>query len=144
MRDFINFLKEHHRCLDPTIALEVLFCGRIRPDQQKPGLEQSCPGFHPQGPALDAERPPKFRQTKHSLSQAFFPAMLRLLTAIYGCGCGRLSRNGMRWPVTSSINELELYTTRAGIRAVLIFCRMANVERLLCMEWIRPRCPCPG
>ena len=47
VRDFINFLKEHHTVLDPTMSVfEALFCGD--PTAITPGLEAIVPRFPPQ------------------------------------------------------------------------------------------------
>src|SRR5207249_3527033 len=45
--EFINFLKDHHTVLDPTINIfEALFCGD--PGALTPGLEEIVPRFPPQ------------------------------------------------------------------------------------------------
>src|SRR5881275_626440 len=47
VREFINFLKQHHTVLDPTmVAFEGLFCGD--PTAITPGLENIIPRFPPQ------------------------------------------------------------------------------------------------
>jgi imidazolonepropionase-like amidohydrolase len=110
--DFINFLRERHTVLDPTInVFEALFCGD--PGAITPGLEEIVPRFPAQvrraqrSGALDV--PPD----QQAAYREAFPAMLRLLKAIYDAGVTIV-------PGTDALSgytlhhELELYT-RAGI-----------------------------
>jgi len=112
VRDFINFLRDHHTVLDPTMsAFEGLFCGD--PGAITPGLEEIAPRFPPQvrremqSGALEV--PPDKQAAYHDA----FPAMLRLLKALYDAGV-------MIIPGTDALagyilhHELELYS-RAGI-----------------------------
>ena len=110
--DFINFLQRHHTVLDPTMsAFEGLFCGN--PSAMTPGLEEIVPRFPPQvrremlSGALEV--PPDKQAAYHEA----FPAMLRLLKALYDAGVTII-------PGTDALagymlhHELELYA-RAGI-----------------------------
>lgn len=112
VREFIDFLKRHHTVLDPTmVAFEGLFCGD--PTAITPGLETVIPRFPPQirramrSGALEvpAEKKDAYREA--------FPAMLRLLKALYDAGVTII-------PGTDALagymlhHELELYA-RAGI-----------------------------
>jgi hypothetical protein len=127
--DFINFLRERHTVLDPTINIfEALFCGD--PGAITPGLEEIVPRFPPQvrraqrSGALDV---PPDQQTAY---REAFPAMLRLLKAIYDAG-------GTIVPGTDALSgytlhhELELYT-RAGISPAEVL-RMATWTSALVM-----------
>jgi imidazolonepropionase-like amidohydrolase len=112
VRDFINFLGQHHTVLDPTInAFEGLFCGN--PSAITPGLEEIVPRFPPQvrramlSGALEV--PPDKRAAYHEA----FPAMLRLLKAIYDAGVTIIPGTDALAGYTLH-HELELYA-RAGI-----------------------------
>ncbi|MFZ1220456.1 MAG: amidohydrolase family protein [Chthoniobacterales bacterium] len=123
VRDFINFLKQHHTVLDPTmVAFEGLFCGD--PTAITPGLEEIIPRFPPQvrrnmrSGALEV--PPE----KKDAYRESFPAMLRLLKALHDAGVTII-------PGTDALagymlhHELELYV-RAGIPAPQVL-RMATL-----------------
>ena len=123
VRDFINFLKQHHTVLDPTmVAFEGLFCGD--PTAITPGLENIIPRFPPQvrrGMRSGAlEVPPD----KKDAYREAFPAMLRLLKALHDAGVTII-------PGTDALagymlhHELELYV-RAGIPAPEVL-RMATL-----------------
>ena len=129
VRDFINFLKEHHTVLDPTMGIfEALFCGD--PTAVTPGLEQIVPRFPPQvrrGMLSGAlEVPPD----KESAYREAFPAMLRLLKALHEAGVTII-------PGTDALagyslhHELELYV-RAGIAPAEVL-RMATLTSALVM-----------
>jgi hypothetical protein len=123
VRDFINFLKQHHTVLDPTlVAFEGLFCGD--PTAITPGLETIIPRFPPQvrramrSGALEA---PKEKEAAYRES---FPAILRLVKALHEAGVTII-------PGTDALagymlhHELELYV-RAGIPAPEVL-RMATL-----------------
>ena len=123
VRDFIQFLKQHHTVLDPTlVAFEGLFCGD--PTALTPGLEQIIPRFPPQirrGMRSGAlEVPPDKKEAYHES----FPAILRLLKALHDGGVIII-------PGTDALagymlhHELELYV-RAGIPAAEVL-RMATL-----------------
>ena len=114
VREFIDFLKQHHTVLDPTMnVFEALFCGD--PSAITPGLKEVAPRFPAQvrrnllSGALEV--PPE----KADAYQQAFPAMLRLLKAVHDAGVTIV-------PGTDSLagyelhHELELYV-RAGIPA---------------------------
>jgi imidazolonepropionase-like amidohydrolase len=123
VREFINFLKQHHTVLDPTmVAFEGLFCGD--PTAITPGLENVIPRFPPQvrrGMRSGAlEVPPD----KKDAYREAFPSMLRLLKALHDAGVTII-------PGTDALagymfhHELELYV-RAGIPAPEVL-RMATL-----------------
>jgi len=129
VREFINFLKQHHTVLDPTInVFEGLFCGD--PAAITPGLEDVVPRFPAQvrrvmrSGALEAP-PDKVAAYKEA-----FPAMLRLLKAVYDAGVTII-------PGTDELSgytlhhELELYV-RAGIPAPEVL-RMATLTPAIVM-----------
>src|SRR5436190_421800 len=112
VRDFIHFLSQHHTVLDPTMnAFEALFCGD--PSAITPGLEEIVPRFPPQvrramrSGALEV--PPDKQAAYHDA----FPAMLRLLKAIYDAGVTIIPGTDALAGYTLH-HELELYA-RAGI-----------------------------
>ena len=122
VREFITFLKQHHTVLDATMdAFDGLFCGD--PTVLTPGLEDIAPRFPPQvrrqllSGALEV---PKGNEAAY---QEAFPAMLRLLKALYDAGVTII-------PGTDNLagymlhHELELYV-RAGIPAAEVL-RMAT------------------
>jgi hypothetical protein len=85
VRDFINFLKDHHTVLDPTISVfEALFCGD--PTAITPGLEQIVPRFPPQVRRAMRSGALEVPPDKQAAYHEAFPAMLRLLKAIYDAG----------------------------------------------------------
>jgi imidazolonepropionase-like amidohydrolase len=112
VRDFINFLRQHHTVLDPTISVfEALFCGN--PSAITPGLEEIVPRFPPQvrramlSGALEV--PPDQQAAYHEA----FPAMLRLLKAIHDAGVTIIPGTDALAGYTLH-HELELYA-RAGM-----------------------------
>ena len=123
VREFINFLNQHHTVLDPTMAaFEGLFCGD--PTAIVPGLEKIIPRFPPQvrrGMLSGALEVPKGKEAAYRES---FPAMLRLLKALHDAGVTII-------PGTDALagymlhHELELYV-RAGIPAAEVL-RMATL-----------------
>lgn len=112
VRDFINFLQQHHTVLDPTISIfEGLFCGD--PSAFTPGLEQIVPRFPPQvrrAMRSGALEVPPDRQAAY---REAFPAMLRLLKAIHDAGVTIIPGTDALAGYTLH-HELELYV-RAGI-----------------------------
>ena len=123
VRDFINFLKQHHTVLDPTLVVfEGLFCGD--PTAITPGLETIIPRFPPQvrramrSGALEAPK------DKEAAYREAFPAMLRLLKAIHDAGVTIIPGTDALAGYTLH-HELELYV-RAGISAPEVL-RMATL-----------------
>jgi imidazolonepropionase-like amidohydrolase len=129
VREFINFLKQHHTVLDPTMnAFEALFCGD--PTAVTPGLENEVQRFPAQvrremlsgALAVPVDKADAYREA--------FPAMLRLLKALYDAGVTII-------PGTDSLagyelhHELEVYV-RAGIPAPEVL-RMATLTSALVM-----------
>jgi imidazolonepropionase-like amidohydrolase len=123
VRQFIAYLKAHRTVLDPTMnVFEGMFCGD--PAAVTPGLEQLAPRLPPQvrrGLLSGALEPPEGQEAAYKQS---FPAMLRLLKALYDAGVTII-------PGTDSLagygllHELEL-DTRAGIPAPQVL-RMATL-----------------
>jgi cytosine/adenosine deaminase-related metal-dependent hydrolase len=123
VRGFINFLKQRHTVLDPTMgAFEGMFCGD--PTAITPGLENIVPRFPVQvrrGMVSGALEVPL--EKKDAYREAF-PAMLRLLKALHDAGITII-------PGTDALagymlhHELELYV-RAGIPATEVL-RMATL-----------------
>ena len=123
VREFINFLKQHHTVLDPTMnVFEGLFCGD--PTAITPGLEQIVPCFPPQvrrGMRSGAlEVPPE----KKDAYREAFPAMLGLLKALHDSGVTIIPGTDALAGYTLH-HELELYA-RAGISAAEVL-RMATL-----------------
>jgi imidazolonepropionase-like amidohydrolase len=129
VRELIDFLKQRHTVLDPTMnVFEALFCGD--PGAITPGLEEIAPRFPAQvrrnmlSDALEvpAEKSEAYKQA--------FPAMLRLLKAVHDAGVTIL-------PGTDSLagyelhHELELYV-KAGIPAAEVL-RMATLTPAVVM-----------
>jgi len=123
VREFIAFLKQHHTVLDPTMgSFEGLFCGD--PTVVTPGLEEIVPRFPPQvrrqllSGALEV---PKGQEAAYRES---FPAMLRLLKALYDAGITIIpGTDGLAGYMLH--HELELYV-RAGIPPAEVL-RMATL-----------------
>ena len=112
VRDFINFLKEHHTVLDPTISVfEALFCGD--PSAMKPGLEGIVPRFPPQVRRAMRSGALEVPPDKQAAYHEAFPAMLSLLKAIYDAGVTIIPGTDALAGYTLH-HELELYA-RAGI-----------------------------
>src|SRR5262249_22718106 len=129
VREFIAFLKQHHTVLDPTMgAFEGLFCGD--PTVITPGLEDVGPRFPPQirrqllSGALEV---PKGQEMAYHEA---FPAMLRLLKALYDAGITIIpGTDGLAGYMLH--HELELYV-RAGIPSAEVL-RMATLNPALVM-----------
>lgn len=129
VRDFINFLKDHHTVLDPTMNIfEALFSGD--PSAITPGLEEIVPRFPPQVRRTMRSGALEVAPDKQAAYHEAFPAMLRLLKAIYDAGVTII-------PGTDSLpgytlhHELELYV-RAGIAPAEVL-RMATWTPALVM-----------
>ncbi len=123
VRDFINFLKQRHTVLDPTMnVFEALFCGD--PTAITPGLEEIVPRFPPQVRRMMRSGALEVPQGQEDAYKEAFPAMLRLLKAIHDAGVTII-------PGTDALSgyslhhELELYV-RAGIDAAEVL-RMATL-----------------
>jgi hypothetical protein len=123
VREFINFLKQHHTVLDPTmVAFEGLFCGD--PTAITPGLEQIIPRFPPQVRRVMRSGALEAPKDKEAAYREAFPAMLGLLKALHDAGVTII-------PGTDALagymlhHELELYV-RAGIPAPEVL-RMATL-----------------
>ena len=129
VREFIAFLKQHHTVLDPTMdAFEGLFCGN--PTVVMPGLEEIAPRFPPQVRRQLLSGALEVPKDKEAAYQDAFPAMLRLLKALYDAGITII-------PGTDNLagymlhHELELYV-KAGVPAGEVL-RMATLTPALVM-----------
>ena len=129
VRDFIEFLRQHHTVLDPTISVfEGLFCGD--PSVITPGLEEIVPRFPPQVRRAMRSGALEVPSDKQAAYHEAFPAMLRLLKALYDVGVTII-------PGTDALSgytlhhELELYA-RAGIPPAEVL-RMATWTPALVM-----------
>ena len=129
VRDFIAFLKQHNTVLDPTMdAFEGLFCGD--PAIVMPGLESIAPRFPPQVRRQLLSGALEVPKGKEAAYREAFPAMLRLLKALYDAGITIV-------PGTDNLagymlhHELELYV-QAGIPAAEVL-RMATLTPALVM-----------
>jgi len=129
VREFIAFLKQHHTVLDPTMdAFEGLFCGN--PTVVMPGLEEIAPRFPPQVRRQLLSGALEVPKDKEAAYQDAFPAMLRLLKALYDAGITII-------PGTDNLagymlhHELELYV-KAGIPGGEVL-RMATLTPALVM-----------
>ena len=112
VRDFINFLVQHHTVLDPTISVfEALFCGN--PSAITPGLGEIVPRFPPQVRRAMLSGALEVPPDKQAAYHEAFPAMLRLLKAIYDAGVTIIPGTDALAGYTLH-HELELYA-RAGI-----------------------------
>jgi imidazolonepropionase-like amidohydrolase len=129
VRDFINFLAQHHTVLDPTIsAFEGLFSGD--PGAVTPGLEEIVPRFPPQVRREMLSGALEVPPDKQAAYRDAFPAMLRLLKAIYDAGVTIIPGTDALAGYTLH-HELELYT-RAGIPPAEVL-RMATWTPALVM-----------
>jgi hypothetical protein len=129
VRDFINFLKDHHTVLDPTISVfEALFCGD--PTAITPGLEEIVPRFPPQVRRAMRSGALEVPPDKQAAYHEAFPAMLRLLSAIYDAGVTIIPGTDALAGYTLH-HELELYA-RAGISPAEVL-RMATWTPALVM-----------
>jgi hypothetical protein len=129
VRDFIRFLRLHHTVLDPTMsAFETLFCGD--PSAITPGLEEIVPRFPPQVRRAMRSGALEVPADKQAAYHEAFPAMLRLLKAIYDAGVTIIPGTDALAGYTLH-HELELYA-RAGIAPSEIL-RMATWTPALVM-----------
>ena len=120
---FIGYLKAHHTVLDPTMnVFESLFCGD--PAAVRPGLEAVVPRL----PVAirrqllsEALAAPKGEEAAYKDA---FPAMLRLLKALYDAGITLIPGTDTV-PGYALLHELEL-DARAGIPAPEVL-RMATL-----------------
>ncbi len=133
--EFINFLKDHHTVLDPTINIfEALFCGD--PGAITPGLEEIVPRFPPQVRRAMRSGALEVPPDKQAAYRDAFPAMLRLLTAIYDAGVTMIPGTDALAGYTLH-HELELYA-RAGIAPAEVL-RMATWTPALVMGVVKDR-----
>jgi hypothetical protein len=129
VRDFIDFLVQHHTVLDPTISVfEGLFCGD--PSATTPGLEKIAPRFPPQVRRAMLSGALEVPSDKQAPYHEAFPAMLRLLKAIYDGGVTIIPGTDALAGYTLH-HELELYA-RAGIPSAEVL-RMATWTPALVM-----------
>src|SRR5436309_749129 len=129
VRDFINFLKDHHTVLDPTMnVFEALFCGD--PGALTPGLEKIVPRFPPQVRRTMRSGALEVPPDKKAAYYEAFPAMLRLLKAIHDAGVTIIPGTDAL-PGYTLHHELELYA-RAGIAPAEVL-RMATWTPALVM-----------
>jgi cytosine/adenosine deaminase-related metal-dependent hydrolase len=123
VREFIAFLKQHHTVLDPTVGIfEGLFCGD--PAIITPGLEHIAPRFPPQIRRLMLSGALEVPKGKEAAYHEAFPAMLRLLKALYDAGVTIIPGTDALAGYTLH-HELELYV-RAGIAPAEVL-RMATL-----------------
>ncbi len=123
VREFITFLKQHHTVLDPTMnVFEALFCGN--PSAVPPGLEQIVPRFPAQIRRSMLSGALEVPKDKGAAYREAFPAMLRLLKALYAAGVTIIPGTDALAGYTLH-HELELYA-RAGIPAPEVL-RMATL-----------------
>src|SRR5437773_6974407 len=112
VREFINFLQQHHTVLDPTMgAFEGLFCGD--PTVITPGLEDVAPRFPPQVRRQLLSGALEVPKDKEAAYHEAFPAMLRLLKALHEAGVTIIPGTDAL-PGYTLHHELELYV-QAGI-----------------------------
>jgi Amidohydrolase family len=129
VRDFINFLKQHHTVLDPTMNIfEGLFCGD--PSAVTPGLENIAPRFPPQVRRKMRSGALEVPKDKEAAYREAFPAMLHLLKALYDAGVTIIPGTDALAGYTLH-HELELYV-RAGIAPAEVL-RMATLTPALVM-----------
>ena len=135
VREFINFLKDHHTVLDPTInVFEALFCGD--PGAITPGLEEIVPRFPPQVRRAMRSGALEVPPDKQAAYHEAFPAMLRLLKAIHDAGVTIIPGTDAL-PGYTFHHELELYA-RAGIAPAEVL-RMATWTPALVMGMNKDR-----
>jgi hypothetical protein len=129
VRDFINFLKQHHTVLDPTMNIfEGLFCGD--PSAITPGLEEIVPQFPPQVRRAMRSGALEVPRNKEAAYREAFPAMLRLLKALHDAGVIIIPGTDALAGYTLHY-ELKLYV-RAGIPTGEVL-RMATLTPALVM-----------
>src|SRR5438874_5038222 len=122
VRAFINFLKDHHTVLDPTMnVFEALFCGD--PGALTPGLEKIVPRFPPQVRRTMRSGALEVPSDKQAAYHEAFPAMLRLLKAIHDAGVTVIPGTDALAGYTLH-HELELYV-QAGVAPAEVL-RMAT------------------
>jgi hypothetical protein len=127
--EFINFLKDHHTVLDPTMSIfEALFCGD--PAAITPGLEEIAPRFPPQMRRAMRSGALEVPPDKQEAYREAFPSMLRLLKASYDAGVTIIPGTDALAGYTLH-HELELYV-KAGIPAAEVL-RMATWTPALVM-----------
>ena len=127
--EFIQFLKQHHTVLDPTISIfEALFCGN--PSAITPGLEQIVPRFPPQVRRAMLSGALEVPKDKEAAYHEAFPSMLRLLKAIHDAGVTIIPGTDALAGYTLH-HELELYV-QAGIAPAEVL-RMATWTPALVM-----------
>lgn len=135
VREFIAFLKRHHTVLDPTVSVfEALFCGD--PAAITPGLEEIAARMPPQirrGMRSGALEVPKGEEAAY---REAFPAMLKLLKALYDAGVTIIPGTDALAGYTLH-HELELYA-RAGIAPAEVL-RMATLTPAQVMGVTRDR-----
>ena len=129
VRDFIDFLRQHHTVLDPTISVfEALFCGD--PSAITPGLEEIVPRFPPQVRRAMRSGALEVPTDKQAAYRDAFPAMLHLLKAIHDAGVTIIPGTDAL-PGYTLHHELELYA-RGGIAPAEVL-RMATWTPALVM-----------
>ena len=129
VREFIDFLKQHHTVLDPTINIfEGLFCGD--PSAITPGLEEIVPRFPAQVRRSMRSGALEVPADKTAAYREAFPAMLTLLKALHDAGVTIIPGTDAL-PGYTLHHELELYV-RAGIPAPEVL-RMATLTSALVM-----------
>ena len=130
VRDFINFLEQHHTVLDPTISVfEGSLLRRSRP-RSRPVLEEIVPRFPPQVRRAMRSGALEVPPDKQAAYREAFPAMLRLLKAIHDAGVTIIPGTDALAGYTLH-HELELYA-RAGIAPAEVL-RMATWTPALVM-----------
>jgi imidazolonepropionase-like amidohydrolase len=129
VREFIDYLKRHHTVLDPTMSVfEGLFCGD--PTAVTPGLEKIVPRFPAQVRRSMLSGALEVPADKAAAYREAFPAMLRLLKALYDAGVTIVPGTDALAGYTLH-HELELYV-RAGIAPAEVL-RMATLTSALVM-----------
>ena len=129
VREFIEFLKQHQTVLDPTVSIfEGLFCGD--PAVVTPGLEDIVRRFPPQVRRVMLSGALDVPKGKEAAYHEAFPAMLRLLKALYDAGITIIPGTDALAGYTLH-HELELYV-RAGIAPAEVL-RMATLTPALVM-----------
>lgn len=129
VREFIQFLKHHHTVLDPTVSIfEGLFCGD--PTVVTPGLEDIVPRFPPQIRRSMLSGALEVPKGKGAAYHEAFPAMLRLLKALYDAGITIIPGTDALAGYTLH-HELDLYV-RAGIAPAEVL-RIATLTPALVM-----------
>ena len=115
VREFIDFLKRHHTVLDPTMSVfEGLFCGD--PNAVTPGLEKIVPRFPAQVRRSMLSGALEVPADKAAAYREAFPAMLRLLKALYDAGVTIIpgNRRARRLHAPSRTRALRARRDRSG------------------------------